>query len=120
MLVPLATCATGADETPSAPATERVAQVDSLGVGATREAAGSYRLVLVTEDEDGDGTRRAVAGTRLAHPLKDPGWIATVDHLADLRRSREAREASRIFRGRSSQGCSDRKWSCSPSRNMSL
>lgn len=62
MLVPLAACATGTSEMSSAPAAECVAQVDSLGVGATlREAAGSYRLVLVTED--GDGTRRTAAGT---------------------------------------------------------
>ena len=35
MLVPLAACATGTPEMSSAPAAECVAQVDSLGVGAT-------------------------------------------------------------------------------------
>ena len=69
LLVPLAACATGAPEDPPVPAVpaDCVRQDGSLDAGATlREAAGSYRLTLVTASDD--GTRRATTGTLHLQP----------------------------------------------------
>ena len=69
LLLPLAACATGMREEPSVPATpaDCVRHDGSLDPGATlREAAGSYRLTLVTADDD--GTQRATTGALHLEP----------------------------------------------------
>ena len=69
MLVPLAACATGMQEEPSVPAApaDCVEQDGSLDSGVTlREAAGSFRLTLVTGS--GDGRQRATTGTLHLQP----------------------------------------------------